>query len=67
MERMKGTQEFEDPLRRLNKIESEEKEKRDAEEKIIRDAEMHSQMFVEYLNTEKLFEAMYADDEEGTE
>ncbi|XP_050299147.1 dynein regulatory complex subunit 3-like [Anthonomus grandis grandis] len=64
-ERERGTAIFEDSLKVLLRAEEEEKVKRDAIEKEISDAEMHSKMFVEHLNSGKLFEEMYRNDDEG--
>ncbi|ENN76938.1 hypothetical protein D910_07071, partial [Dendroctonus ponderosae] len=65
-ERKQGIDRFEETLGKLEREENEAQEKRNAIEKELSDAEMHSKMFVEYLNTGKLFEMMYEKDEEGT-
>ncbi|XP_066252330.1 dynein regulatory complex subunit 3-like [Euwallacea similis] len=64
-EKAEGGKEFQESLKKLENVESMEREQRDAVERQLKDAELHSKMFVEYLNTGKLFEAMYQNDEEG--
>ncbi|XP_066139585.1 dynein regulatory complex subunit 3-like [Euwallacea fornicatus] len=64
-ERADGSKEFQESLKKLETVESREKEQRDAIERELKDVKLHSKMFVEYLNTGRLFEAMYEDDEEG--
>ncbi|KAL1488953.1 hypothetical protein ABEB36_014737 [Hypothenemus hampei] len=64
-ERAEGIEIFREELRQLEKIESEDKEIRIAIEKEIADVEVHSKMFVEFLNTGQLFDSMYENDDEG--
>ncbi|CAG9767186.1 unnamed protein product [Ceutorhynchus assimilis] len=52
-------------LKLLEKNESKEIEEKAALAKELRDAEIHSKMFVEHLNNGKLFETMYERDVEG--
>lgn len=64
-ERTLGASKFEKPLEILERVEAEEQKKKSIIEQELKDDKIHSQMFVEYLNTGKLFDMMYEHDEEG--
>lgn len=56
---------FSEQLKKLFEVESAELAIREKEEKVKADAELHSLSFVEYMNSNRLFLAMFDEDEEG--
>ncbi|KAF7271699.1 dynein regulatory complex subunit 3-like [Rhynchophorus ferrugineus] len=64
-EREKGILLFDSELRTLEKEEETLRAERDKIEKELRDEETHAKMFVEHLNSGKLFDMMYENDPEG--